>query len=499
MANGNIEFEEDDILLDSSRPAISSPQESGLQKALPYIGMALSASRAMRSGDAAGAGLSILSGLSDIKNTQVAAAKERDRATKAGIEIKELKKGQELLDKKEDFTLTTRFGMLTESQRVIFLDEYKKYADENNMITNRARIQLEKELKRNNTFMTSLIKAGNQDRKNEAQIARDKSLKIGQTKGFDSPEYQATKKESDTLTRHYNDSVQAGEQLLTATIKYNKRMEDLAQKVTPESMEVYERTGKASDLVPRAKAGTEKVAVNFILPTGETVLSYDGGRTYLGKDREPIAMHPDAVKVPAGATLSELKAQQAKKQALEDEEAITEPTKGKTAEEAAKGGTGPYAMLAAGIDRFLGGLGVDKVFGAEGIFPETQENRQILRTIKQLGKAALINSPRFPMQEQKVVDKLFPDPDTFFVNPRTEAQKFKVLRNVMKTEKAWNNKAIQSAITPKEISDLRKNNLEIDRVLNLIGEGEQTKGAATTVKMPDGSTQTFDESGKRIE
>jgi hypothetical protein len=220
----------------------------------------------------------------------------------------------------------------------------------------------------------------------------------------------------------------------------------------------------------------------------------------MDENRKMRPMPFGSIKVPAGATLAEVQTQQAKRQALEDTGEVPVITpKGISAEEKAKGGTGPYAMLASGIDRFLGGLGADKVFGAEGIFPETQENRQALRTIKQLGKPALMNSSRGAIWEQQKIDKLFPDPDVFFTNPRTEAKKFKNLRETLKTEKDFNNKAIQSAITPKEISELRKNNLDIDRVLSLIGEGEQPIGNITTVTMPDGSTQTFDESGKRIQ
>ena len=90
--------------------------------------------------------------------------------------------------------------------------------------------------------------------------------------------------------------------------------------------------------------------------------------------------------------------------------------------------------------------------------------------IKQVGKQALMNSARGAIWEQKNIDKLFPDPNTFFTNPVTEANKFKVLREVMIEERAVNNKAIVSAISPKEIDKLRTANTDINRLLSLIGE-----------------------------
>jgi len=76
-------------------------------------------------------------------------------------------------------------------------------------------------------------------------------------------------------------------------------------------------------------------------------------------------------------------------------------------------------MLAAAFDAIAGGMGIDLVLGKEGFFTETQENRQVLRTIKQIGKAALMNSSRGAIWEQQRIDRLFPDPDRFWRNPRT--------------------------------------------------------------------------------
>jgi hypothetical protein len=260
---------------------------------------------------------------------------------------------------------------------------------------------------------------------------------------------------------------------------------------------------------PRIKAYDSKIsgadktgAQNFLLPNGDMVLSYDKGRTYTSRDGATLTIPPGTVKVPAGATMTGLRTQRAKQEAKEAIAGEEAKPPAMSAEEAARGGTGPYAMLKAAVDNVLGGIGIDAVFGQDGFFQDTQENRQALRAIKQIGKAALINSPRFPVAEQKTVDKLFATPDTFFTNPVTEANKFQVLRDVMKETRDFNNRAIVDA-SAKDVAKLKQSNREIDRFLSLIGEGEQT-AAVTTVSsdadydaVPSGSIYTAPDGSRR--
>jgi hypothetical protein len=134
----------------------------------------------------------------------------------------------------------------------------------------------------------------------------------------------------------------------------------------------------------------------------------------------------------------------------------------------AEQGTGPFSMFAATTNALLGGFGIDKLFGKKGFFPDTVESRQVLRTIKQMGKAALSNSPRFPIAEQKLVDRLFPDPDKFFTNPRTEAKKLAIIRDTLNERKKSNNDIIRHAIDPEEAKKARANNNEINRLFALM-------------------------------
>ena len=251
--------------------------------------------------------------------------------------------------------------------------------------------------------------------------------------------------------------------------------------------------------------GGGKAAQNFRLPTGEIVLSRDGGKTFTDNTGVTKPLPFGTIKVPGGASLAEVTSSEQKKQAKDELKSIVKKTGTLTenANRAAKKGTGPYAKLKAGIDAVVGGLGLDKAFGKNGLFPETTASRQQLRLIKQTGKSALLNSARGATWEQEKIDQLFPDPSTFWANPTTEVGKFSLMRDTLNLEKNFNLKAIETA-SPKEIVGLRKSNREIDSVLNLIGkenapDPQATEGDVTTVTMPDGSTQTFDATGKRLQ
>ncbi|MFH1883437.1 MAG: hypothetical protein ABIL62_12085, partial [Planctomycetota bacterium] len=103
-------------------------------------------------------------------------------------------------------------------------------------------------------------------------------------------------------------------------------------------------------------------------------------------------------------------------------------------------------------------------------FPDMADAKQYLRSVKQMGKAALMNSARGAIWEQQRIDELFPDPDKTFTNPRIEARKFGNLMSILSQEKTFNNQAIIESLTPKEVEKYRTSNNEIDRLLSLISE-----------------------------
>ena len=95
------------------------------------------------------------------------------------------------------------------------------------------------------------------------------------------------------------------------------------------------------------------------------------------------------------------------------------------AKDAIKDGIGPWSAVRAGFDNLIGGL-TGGALNAE----QTTVARQHLREFRQIGKAALVNNPKFPVAEQKNVDTLFPDPDTIFRNPRSAARKIESLNEL---------------------------------------------------------------------
>ena len=213
--------------------------------------------------------------------------------------------------------------------------------------------------------------------------------------------------------------------------------------------------------------GQQKAGQNWILPDRTRVISYDGGRTY-NINGQSRPMPSTAIKVPGGATLSELNLSQVQKQAQAELSATGLP-KRQSPTEAALEGTGPYKRLASAFEALAGGLGADVLVGKKGFFPETADAKQYLRSVKQMGKAALMNSARGAIWEQERIDKLFPDPDKLFTNPRIEARKFKNLLSILQTEKRFNNQSIVNAL-PKEVAKYRTSNNEIDRLITLISE-----------------------------
>lgn len=248
---------------------------------------------------------------------------------------------------------------------------------------------------------------------------------------------------------------------------------------------------------------TQKAASEFILPDGARVLSFDGGRTYTDASgaTRPI---PAGARKAAPTTATELgveRDREAATSALASLPGFPNAKRLASAEESARGGTGPYAKLFSAIDAVAGGLGLDRAFGfKEGFFPETQENRQHLRLIKQTGKEGFLNSARGAIYEQKLIDELFPNPSTMWANPETEVKKFPLMRQRAQQEIQFNLETISQATDPKIISKLKGSTLALRKLLNQIGEeGDSATQAVTTVNMPDGSTQTFDASGKRIQ
>ncbi|MFZ2604032.1 MAG: hypothetical protein WAX79_08560, partial [Candidatus Omnitrophota bacterium] len=313
----------------------------------------------------------------------------------------------------------------------------------------------------------------------------------GTAKNLPDDQITAAKNLSSNLTALGRASPSLAEGLLKIIAEHDRKMEP--KKYEENTKEVHLGGGKFQERQFNPETGrydidvglpytqaqkakpTERVAKAFLLKDGEQVLSYDGGQTYMGKDEKAYKMPYNALPITTTAGLEEMRGEKARQQAKAELEGTPTPIT-KSREQAALEGTGPYRKLAAAIDNVIGGMGGDLVFGARGIFPDTQVNRQVLRVIKQTGKVALMNSSRGAIWEQQRIDELFPDPDKTFRNPRSEARKFQTLRETLAIEKAYNNQGIIDAISNKQREKLIDANNEIDRLLGLIGGGGEKQG-----------------------
>lgn len=210
---------------------------------------------------------------------------------------------------------------------------------------------------------------------------------------------------------------------------------------------------------------------NYVLPDGRTVLSADGRNYVDPADKRSKQMPSDALRLgPESAWEASRQAKvQGRAQAALD--SVPAPAERPPAESPTRKGTGISSNIASATNAVTGGA-VESLFGKKP-FTENEANRNYLLNIRQVAKTALVNNPRFPVAEQKNVDRMFPDPEKFWANSSTEADKIPLLRNTLEGQLRDNNEAIAGgALSKEEISKLTSNNIETRRALRLLGHGD---------------------------
>lgn len=140
--------------------------------------------------------------------------------------------------------------------------------------------------------------------------------------------------------------------------------------------------------------------------------------------------------------------------------------------EAASKGTGPVATGKEVISNLLG------PFISGRVFADTTESRQALRIFNQEAKTALVNNPRFPVAEQQVVQKLLGDTEKVFKDPDVARQDMVQLHDFLTRKRQTNQSLISAGGIPRSSeTDLREQNVALDRVLNLMGDPNQADTA----------------------
>lgn len=230
----------------------------------------------------------------------------------------------------------------------------------------------------------------------------------------------------------------------------------------------------------------------------ELVTSFDGGRTYL-KGGKLNDMPEGAFEVSSERSYDIYSGESTKARADKELEQMTDRTLDQTlrggtrdnpkplstsekasvknAMDAALNGTGPAASFAAFMDNLLSVTPIDIDFQG------TQSNRQYLRGLITLGRSALVVNPRFPVAEMERVQVLFPEPDAFFRNPKTEANKLVELKILAMDQKRRNLEEIAAGISDSTLlKQVQSNNFELDRLLSLL------TGVSTTARQPSQDT-----------
>ncbi len=141
----------------------------------------------------------------------------------------------------------------------------------------------------------------------------------------------------------------------------------------------------------------------------------------------------------------------------------------KNAFTAAQNSTGPYAAMEAGFSNLLGGA-VPVASFQEG-FVDNDQNRDFLRSLKIVVRGALVFNPgRISNQELTDVNVLFPDPDKFWRNPKSQAQKLVNLKDtLLNLNLEMYNILSKEGINATQVANAQNKQQKIQYALRLLG------------------------------
>lgn len=101
---------------------------------------------------------------------------------------------------------------------------------------------------------------------------------------------------------------------------------------------------------------------------------------------------------------------------------------------AARSGTGFWSKVGAGLNAVLSAIpGSEDAF--RDYFKETTDARQFVKMVRVMGRSALSSSPRFAVSDLVTTEKLFPNEEALFSNPKTEADKLVTIDRYLTEEK----------------------------------------------------------------
>jgi len=231
-------------------------------------------------------------------------------------------------------------------------------------------------------------------------------------------------------------------------------------------------------------------------------ISYDNGKTYTNEEGKSTPMPTGAVPLSDTTTFDVIKSTKVRKKAAAElaqldglvlnsitnsgvsgdwsstNNNINTGGEGQTRQdivavrdalEMARKGTGFYSAITALLDNASSVVpGFLKPEFVQEFGRDTQRAKQYLRAIRVLGRSALVVNNRFPVAEMATVGVLFPDPDRFFRDPTSEADKFIALKQQALEVYRINLRELETGL-PKDLERaVQANNLEIKRLLSLL-------------------------------
>jgi hypothetical protein len=222
-------------------------------------------------------------------------------------------------------------------------------------------------------------------------------------------------------------------------------------------------------------------------------MSYDGGQTYIGSDGRPRLTPSNAFALSDTIAYDVYRREKVRSDArqwlnendntlnngqyfgeVEGGAPIPEITKEDKALvtdvlQQIRNGTGPWSAIGAGVNAVVGGVIAPETFSA--MFKETEEGRQFAKLVYVLGRSALASNPRLAIADLEVTGTLFPNPDNFFGNPVTEANKIVSLMKALDAEeiRLQQLRASESPVDSAQLAIAEQKLGEISRLKNLLG------------------------------
>ena len=273
---------------------------------------------------------------------------------------------------------------------------------------------------------------------------------------------------------------------------------------TKNGQATLEKVNEINKIMPGAAAaqhiGTESRRISaFLVPDdtpggGASVrMSYDGGKTYIGSDGRPRLTPGNAFTLSDTIAYDVYRREKVRSDARqwlnENDNALNNgqyfgeveggaPIPEITKEDKAlvtdvlqqiRNGTGPWSAIGAGVNAVVGGVIADETFSA--LFKETEEGRQFAKLVYVLGRSALASNPRLAIADLEVTGTLFPNPDNFFGNPVTEANKIVSLMKALDAEeiRLQQLRASESPVDSAQLAIAEQKLGEISRLKNLLG------------------------------